>query len=295
MFLDHFNSWSVSGFRSQHSIDQVLEVFTVEVFLTLLLWLILFMGLPEDISSSSHKELVVRVGSGVSLGERWSTTDHDEEDNTTGEEIYSRAAVWLSEVDFRSHVGFSTQDGVEFAGAIFAGHEGSETEVSDFKVEVGVEEKVFGLQVSVGDALFIAVVKSFNKGSEVSSGGFLREFAGVGDVFEEFTSRNELHDDGNSLVGLAVLLDIVSGISKFDKVDDVGVVESRKDFDFLLDGLEVKTWVRVLDDLNSAIFVDRRSITQLDFRVVAASESLDKNVFAKTGVLVFEALLFHVL
>lgn len=63
---------------------------------------------------------------------------------------------------------------------------------------------------------------------------------------------------------MTVLLDVFSRLEEFDEVNDVRMVESLEDFDFLLDGLQVETRMGVLNDLDGAVFVNRRSIAEFD-------------------------------
>ena len=105
---------------------------------------------------------------------------------------------------------------------------------------------------------------TFNENSEISSGDFLGESARVGNVLKEFTAGNELHDNRDGLVGFSVFLDVISRFLEFNKVDDIGVIQSRENFDFLLQGLQVETWVGVFNDFDSKVLVGRRIITELD-------------------------------
>jgi len=51
---------------------------------------------------------------------------------------------------------------------------------------------------------------------------------------------------------------------EFNKVDDIGVIQGRENLDFLLQGLQVETWVGVFNDFDSKVLVGRRIITELD-------------------------------
>jgi len=290
MVLDVFNGRSVCGVNSQDSVEHILEFFTVESVSALDLRLISFVGLPEDVLSAGNDQFIVGISLGVSLGEWGSTTDQDEEDDTTGKKIDCRTAVRLSHVDFGSHVRFSTQDGVQLTRSVFAREEGSKTEIGDLEVETSIEQKVFGLEISVGNTLFVAVFESFNDDSEVSSGGFFRESARVSDVFKEFTTRDEFHEDGDDFVRLAIFLDVIDGFVEFKQVNNIGVLELSKDFDFLLEGLHVKTGMGVLDDFDGTVVVGSRVETELDSGVVAGTESFNEDVVTKSGVFVFDSL-----
>jgi len=174
--------------------------------------------------------------------------------------------------------------------SVFAREEGSKTEIGDLEVETSIEQKVFGLEISVGNTLFVAVFESFNDDSEVSSGGFFRESARVSDVFKEFTTRDEFHEDGDDFVRLAIFLDVIDGFVEFKQVNNIGVLELSKDFDFLLEGLHVKTGMGVLDDFDGTVVVGSRVETELDSGVVAGTESFNEDVVTKSGVFVFDSL-----
>jgi len=193
-------------------------------------------------------------------------------------------------VDFGGHVGFSTQDGVQLTRSVFTREEGSKTEICDLEVETSIEQKVFGLQISVSNTLFVAVFESFNDDSEVGSGGFFRESARVSDVFEEFTTRNQFHEDGDDFVGLAIFLDVIDGFVEFKQVDDIWVLEFSKDFDFLLESLHVETGMGVLDDFNGTVVVGSRVKTELNSGVVTGTEGFDEDVVTKSGIFVFDSL-----
>lgn len=160
MTFNLFNSGSVGGFKRKHGIDKISEFETVELFLTRCLGLILFVGLPEDVLSAGNKELVMGIALGVSLGKRWGSAEHDEKDNGRSKEIDRSTAVGFSQVDFGSHVGFSTQNSVELSSAVLAAEESGETEIGDLQVEVGIKQEIFGLEISVNNALAVAIFQS---------------------------------------------------------------------------------------------------------------------------------------
>jgi hypothetical protein len=85
---------------------------------------------------------------------------------------------------------------------ILASEESGETEVGNLEVELGVEQEIFWLKISVGNALVVAVFESFDEDSEVGSGDFFRESARVSDVLEKLTTWNEFHDNGDGFVCL---------------------------------------------------------------------------------------------
>jgi len=51
---------------------------------------------------------------------------------------------------------------------------------------------------------------------------------------------------------------------EFNEVDDVGVIQGRENFDFLLQSLQVETRVGVFNNFDSKVLVGRRIITELD-------------------------------
>jgi hypothetical protein len=174
--------------------------------------------------------------------------------------------------------------------SVFTREEGSETEIGDLEVETSIEQKVFRLEISVSNTLIVAVFKSLNDDSEVGSGGFFRESARVSDVFEEFTTRNEFHEDGDNFVRLAIFLDVIDGFVEFKQVDDIWVLELSKDFDFLLESLHVETGMGVLDDFNGTVVVGSWVETELNSGVVASTEGFNEDVVTESGIFVFDSL-----
>jgi len=264
MTFDLFNSGPVGRFKREHGIDKISEFKTVKLFLARLFGLILFMSLPKDVLSAGDKELVMGIALGVSFGKWWGSTDHDEKNDGRSKEIDGGTAVGFSQVNFGSHVGFSTQNSVKLSSTVLTAEKSGETEIGDLQVEVGIKQEIFGLEISVNNTLAVAVFQSFNENSEIGSGDFLGESARVGNVLKEFTTRNEFHDDRDSLVGFSVFLDVISRFLEFNKVDDIGVIQGRENLDFLLQGLQVETWVGVFNDFDSKVLVGRRIITELD-------------------------------
>lgn len=205
MALDFSQGQSLGGIVSEERVDEVHEVLGVEGIGALGL----DVSLPEGIVSVRAEELVVGVFR-VGLGERRGAGEHDEEDDGGCEQIDGRSVVGELRVDFRRHVALGSQAGLEQAVAIAAFHEGCETEIGDFQIEMVVEEQVLRFQVSVRDVVAVHVLETTDELVEVRARDFLGEAAAVRNVFEELTTSGVFEHDAQRFVGLTVLLRVGS-------------------------------------------------------------------------------------
>jgi len=73
--------------------------------------------------------------------------------------------------------------------------ESGKSKVGNFDVEVGAEESVLRLQVSVSDASLVNVVYTFNHLTEVVPSQSLSKSSGLYEVVAHFTSSSQLQND----------------------------------------------------------------------------------------------------
>ena len=102
----------------------------------------------------ASRQQVVEVLVGASLLEREDSLHDDEEDDSEREQVDLGAVVGFSFLNLRGHVGKGTSVALEVVDVLVA----SKAEVSDFQVQVVVNEDVLKLEVSVGDSVGVHVV-----------------------------------------------------------------------------------------------------------------------------------------
>lgn len=84
----------------EHALDEVFELLREVGLFT---WLVLAVGSPENVSSVGGQASVEGIV-WLSSGEWWVLSDHDEENDGRGEQIYRFSFVWLFKMDFWGHV-----------------------------------------------------------------------------------------------------------------------------------------------------------------------------------------------
>lgn len=107
---------------------------------------------PEDISAVSRDEFIKTI-SGSSLGEWRVTGNHDEQDYTNSKEVNRLSLVGSLGVDFRSHVGLSSELSEELSSSSTSSERSSKAKVCNLSVKLGIDEDVFRLEISVSDSL----------------------------------------------------------------------------------------------------------------------------------------------
>jgi len=121
---------SVSRDQLEHVSNEILELISVEASS-----LVSRVGLPEEVSSVHSEELEVLILRRCTL-ERWVTRIHDEQNNGGSEEVNHVSLVWLSLVNFGSHVALSSKFSLEHAATVTALNRSSKTKVCDLNIEV---------------------------------------------------------------------------------------------------------------------------------------------------------------
>lgn len=149
---------AVCGVELKHACYKIAEFLAEEVEVT---GLVLGVCLPEEVCAVGTEQSVEGVV-GLGPGEGRVLGHHDEQDDRAREQVHGGADVGAAGVDLGSHVALGAELGAAVAGVVAAGDGRGEAEVSDLEVEEAVEEHVFGLEVSVGDAFLVDVVEAFN-------------------------------------------------------------------------------------------------------------------------------------
>lgn len=124
---------SVSWDKLEHVSDEILELLGVEASS-----LVSGVSLPEKICSVHSKKLKVLVLRRSTL-ERRMTGVHDKENNGSSEKIYHVSLIWLSLVNFWSHIALSSKFGLKHAATVTALNRSCKTEVSDLYIEITIE------------------------------------------------------------------------------------------------------------------------------------------------------------
>jgi len=167
----------------------------------------------------------------VFVVEGWSSTQHDEEDDSQTP-VVTLLTVGLVGYDLGRDISWGPALGgsqLFFSGV----HVARQTEIGDFNLCVTdvlvIEQQILGLDVTMHDLMAVAVDDRVKKGGHDAVGEFLAELLLFDDVIEKFSAAHELHDQ-------AVVTRIFVEVDKFD---DVGMVEGPEDVNLVLHGQNV--------------------------------------------------------
>lgn len=116
------------------------------------LWLVAAVHTPEDVSTVIDQALVVRIALPTFLKRRV-TGIHYEEDDTQGKHINLMALVWKAFHDLRRHVTACAKPSVKMTTTVSAFAGSSKTKISNFYVEIVVQQNVFRLEIPMNHAL----------------------------------------------------------------------------------------------------------------------------------------------
>lgn len=132
----------------------------------------------------------------------------DEENGSTGKDVNRRSVVRLFPAkELRGHVVRRTTASFEIC-AIGTGKCLLEAEVRYFHSAVLVQEAVFKLEVTMGNALLVDICNSFDQLDENLTGVFVIETSSSLNVVERLTICAELHNDVENIVlGFSIDLD----------------------------------------------------------------------------------------
>lgn len=161
--------------------------------------------------------------------------DDNEEDDSGRENVNLFSIIDFAFLDFGSHVGHRSSVGLELVDLLVSG----ETEVSNFQIELIIDEDVLKLEVSVNDTFSLHVGQNVDHlGQEVATCVFAHASDRLAQVEEE-TAGNVLEEDVDEVLDLSArwLLDIAVGTISLN-LDDIGVLEALENLDLLLDGLD---------------------------------------------------------
>ena len=127
------------------------------------------MKIPEICLFIRRNLIVATIGLPFGSSERWISCHHYEQNNSKRENVDTLTVIWPLFVDFWSHVVAGSHVGIQLTSTVFSLNESGESEVGNFNVKLGAEEGVIWLKVSVGDALLVNVVDTFDHLTEVVS------------------------------------------------------------------------------------------------------------------------------
>ena len=135
-----------------------------------------------------------------------------------------------------------------------------------------VDHDVFGLDVSVDDALGVAVVQGRKELLHITGGNSLCKCLVLlgGDLLEQLLALNELHDQ----------VDVIGALVSFIIFDDVWMVERRQYLDLVTDCVYLPCELLLTDCLNSdlKVLVDSTVCQENLSKVAGAQDCLGKLV-----------------
>ena len=162
--------------------------------------------------------------------------NHNEQDDRSGEEINGFWEIWLLQVDLRRHVVESSKLGLQIARSVSAFNWSCKSEIGKFEIEIGIEQKILWFEISMGETLRMAMIKTRQKLFEEVPGNVLREWTCVSDEVEQLTAKCELQDDVVHFFFLTAILDI-GVFSILELLNDVVMFEFFHGLDFGLNKL----------------------------------------------------------
>eukprot|EP00760_Papus_ankaliazontas_P023561 PhM_4_TR2067/c4_g1_i1/m.99921 len=154
------------------------------------------------------------------------TRKHDKENHTAAPHISHEAIVALLLEDLGGDVVGCAADGLEQRAVALgtAALEVGESEITDLEVVIAVKQEVLGLEVAVGDALLVAVVRAEHELlEELPRRGLVEPLRGDNAV-EELAAGDELKHK----------VDVVGRLQHLPELDDVLVLQHLHDGDLAL-------------------------------------------------------------
>lgn len=151
------------------------------------------MELPEFLEVFVLDELVDSV---VRLGaqERWGSVEHDEDDDTSCEDIGLKTGV-VSLLHFRRFVPFGSDSRLEIVVSLVSSGIPRQSEVRNFESKLAVEEDVFRFQIPMRYINLSQVLNSSDELFGVCATDFLFEASLLGEEIKEFTALCEFQDN----------------------------------------------------------------------------------------------------
>lgn len=219
------DGWSFLALIAEASEDQVLELFR-EALSTDFLPVVFVL---------SGKEEVVEVFVLFGLLEWENTLNDNEEDDSGRENVDLFSIIDFALLDFRSHVGHRASVGLELVDLLVSG----EPEVSNFQIELIIDEDVLKFEVSVHDTFSLHVGQNLDHlRQEVASCVFAHASDRLAQIEEE-TAWKVLEKDVEEVLDLSArwLLDIAVGTISLN-LYDIGMLEALENLNLLLDGLD---------------------------------------------------------
>ena len=129
---------------------------------------------PENVCSVGGQTSVEWVCRS-SGSERWMLSNHDEENDSCGENVDRFTFVWLFQMDFRRHVVKCSKNCLEVALSISPHGWCSEAKVCDFESILSIQQNVLRFEISMAHLVLVAVVEPLQNLFEViPSSGLLK-------------------------------------------------------------------------------------------------------------------------
>jgi len=160
------------------------------------------------------------------------------------------ALVSLFHDQFWRHVRSGSQDRFEEATAVTTLDWCREAEICESNVEIAVEHDVLGLQVTMGDTLYVHVVAHLQHLLEVVAANLNRERLQSNEI-EKFTASNELKGHVGDRDLSTIRLGLNSVFFEVQQFNHVGMVKILVDFGLILEGLDgfsTILWVGLVED-----------------------------------------------
>jgi len=271
MSSDLLNGGSVLAVIAEKSQDEVLE------------WLrqALSTGLFPVSGVVALKQKIVEVLVLFGLLEREDALHDDEKDDACGEQVDLGAIVGLAFLNLWSHVGHGSSVRLEIVDF----PEGGKAEISNFKVHGFVDKDVFKFQISVDDTFSVHVLEYVaHLRQKETATVFTHTSEGLAKIKEQ-TSSNELEENVDKVADFSARWLNNSAVRAItNNLDDIWVLKSLKDLDFLLNGLDrvgISLQELLTKKLESDTFGWVVNFTgQIHFRSVSLAERLENVILS---------------
>jgi len=180
------------------------------------------MKLPEFLEVLVSDEFVNSI---MRLGaeERWGSVEHDEDNNTSCEDVSLNTGV-VSLLHFRRFVSFGSDSRFELIVTLVSFGISRQSKVRYFESKLTIKEDVFWFQIPMRYTNFRQILNGSNELFGICTGDFFFEASLLGKEIKELTTFCEFQNNKWSLLFRAVS-DLDGGLrSRVDDVDEVGEV-----------------------------------------------------------------------
>jgi len=278
---------SVHRIGLEHARDQVLECIRKPV------GAVHVVVLPEAFLVTVLDLLEQRIVLGIGQSEGELPRNHRKQKHSDCKEVgWWTSIATLALSDLRSHVPLCADNALLQPCTVLAADGTSEPKVCNLQVEILVQQQILGLQISVSNALKMAVIEAFEQLLHVIAGDRLTERTRLGDIVVEATSICKLHDHEIDLLlrdQLVVGRLLVFAVRALDLLENVLVFQILHDGHLLSDSLAGQVRQGVLQNLDGYLAV-RLALAQLDFAGASGAKRVENGVLTDLLLL---CLRFH--